>query len=128
MVKQLPPAVTAYLTNRNGCSLIIAWSVKQEKMEKYAQKMLQLQERVIELLEKLDERFEKLSNALLDWAPESLKNQLLDNTDLKGILKIGDTKFFQLKKCRVFPTYRLNGKDYYLENEVLEAIRIHRTN
>ncbi|NGM64421.1 hypothetical protein [Sphingobacterium sp. SGR-19] len=96
-------------------------------MNKHAQKTMQLLEKTIELLEKLNQRFENLSTNLLDRVAPPLKDQLLDNTDLKGILKVGDTKFFQLKRSTIFPTYRLNGKDYYLENEILEAIRIHRS-
>ncbi|PRD54709.1 hypothetical protein [Sphingobacterium gobiense] len=96
-------------------------------MNKHAKQTMLLLEKAIELLEKLNQRFENLSINLLDRVAPSLKDQLLDNTDLKDILKVGDTKFFQLKKCELFPTYRLNGKDYYLENEILEAIRIHKS-
>lgn len=96
-------------------------------MEKHAQKMMLLHEKTIELLEKLNQHFENLSKKLLDMVSRPLEDELLDNTDLKHILKIGDTKFFQLKKCKLFPTYRLNGKDYYLEKEILEAIRINKS-
>lgn len=89
--------------------------------------MMLLHEKTIELLEKLNQHFENLSKKLLDMVSRPLEEELLDNTDLKHILKIGDTKFFQLKKSKLFPTYRLNGKDYYLEKEILEAIRINKS-
>ncbi|MFC6099440.1 hypothetical protein [Olivibacter domesticus] len=39
------------------------------------------------------------------------------------MLKIGDTKLYHLKKKKVLKAYKLDGKDIYLENEVIEAIR-----
>jgi len=56
-----------------------------------------------------------------------LKNQstsrILDNADIKQMLKIGDTKLYYLKKKKILKPYKLDGKDVYLEHEVLEAIK-----
>lgn len=51
------------------------------------------------------------------------KDTLLDNAELKTLLKVADTKFFKLKAKKVFKVYDLYGKDYYFQSEVYEAIR-----
>lgn len=54
--------------------------------------------------------------------------KVLDNADIKSMFKIGDTKLYHLKKKNILKAYDLDGKDIYLENEVLEAIRKSRPN
>lgn len=80
------------------------------------------------LTNELLHRQNELLGQLLQQAPPaknmSLQERLLDNTDLKHILKIADTKFFQAKK--LFKTYRLDNKDYYLLDEVLDTIQEHK--
>lgn len=49
--------------------------------------------------------------------------RVLDNADIKNMLKIGDTKLYYLKKKKILKVYKLDGKDVYLEHEVIEAIR-----
>lgn len=49
--------------------------------------------------------------------------RILDNADIKQLLKIGDTKLYYLKKKKILKPYKLDGKDIYLENEVLEALK-----
>lgn len=52
----------------------------------------------------------------------NLSDRLIDNHDLKKILKLGNTTFFEKKS--LFKTYNL-GKDYYLQDEVLKVIKMH---
>ncbi|MEH6304240.1 hypothetical protein RYH73_01235 [Olivibacter sp. CPCC 100613] len=49
--------------------------------------------------------------------------RILDNADIKQLLKIGDTKLYYLKKKKILKPYKLDGKDIYLEHEVIEAIK-----
>ncbi|WP_345232092.1 hypothetical protein [Olivibacter ginsenosidimutans] len=56
-------------------------------------------------------------------APLAATPRILDNADVKQMLKIGDTKLYYLKKKKILKPYKLDGKDVYLENEVLDAIR-----
>jgi len=49
--------------------------------------------------------------------------RILDNADIKQLLKIGDTKLYYLKKKKILKPYKLDGKDVYLEHEVIEAIK-----
>lgn len=60
-------------------------------------------------------------NSCAHCAQTSVK--VLDNADIKVMLKIGDTKLYHLKKKKILKVYDLDGKDIYLENEVIEAIR-----
>lgn len=53
--------------------------------------------------------------------PIDLNEQLIDALELKHILKVGDTKFATMKK--LFKTYEVDKKPYYLKYEVLEVIR-----
>ncbi|MGE8422586.1 MAG: hypothetical protein ACN6PI_07140, partial [Sphingobacterium siyangense] len=57
---------------------------------------------------------------------ENLANtaaEILDNTDLKALLHIRDTKLGQIKSQ--LPIYNLDGKDYYFKNEIAAHIRAH---
>jgi len=49
--------------------------------------------------------------------------KILDNADIKRMLKIGDTKLYYLKKKKILKPYKLDGKEVYLEHEVIEAIK-----
>lgn len=53
----------------------------------------------------------------------NLNEQLMDALELKELLKVGDTKFASMKK--LFRTYEVDKKPYYLKQEVLEIIRHH---
>lgn len=95
-------------------------------MEKHMIELIKHQRRSIRLMKKQNEYLKTLVETIVQQQPP-LKENLLDNTDLKMILKIADTKFFQLKKEKKFPTYRLNGKDYYFENEIKQTIQNNKT-
>lgn len=65
-------------------------------------------------------RMLELLEASID-PPIDLNEQLIDALELKHILKVGDTKFATMKK--LFKTYDVDKKPYYLKYEVLEVIR-----
>lgn len=54
---------------------------------------------------------------------DTLKRTVMDNTDLKELFKVANTKFFSIKKY--FKTYELDKTDFYLADEVLDTIRKH---
>jgi len=93
-------------------------------MEKYFLLLLEQQDHMNRLFENQNKLLHTLIAVMDKSDKESLQKRLLDNTDLKEILKIADTKFFKVKK--LFKTYRLDQKDYYLIDEVLDTIREHR--
>jgi hypothetical protein len=93
-------------------------------MEKYFLLLLERQDHMNRLFENQNRLLDTLIAQMDKTDKESLQKRLLDNTDLKDILKIADTKFFKVKK--LFKTYRLDQKDYYLIDEVLDTIREHR--
>lgn len=80
-----------------------------------------LWDRMDQLLETTDRMVQLLEQNQLDDS-SALKNRLIDNHDLKEILKVGNTNFFEKKS--LFKTYNL-GKDYYLQDEVLAVIKRH---
>lgn len=79
--------------------------------------------RYIELQEEQNTIMRQVWQTFFEKQIEPLTARLLDNADLKHLLKIGDTKFFRVKK--LFKTYRMDGKDYYLSDEILESLRKH---
>ncbi|MFD2556019.1 hypothetical protein [Sphingobacterium tabacisoli] len=66
----------------------------------------------VRMLELLEEKMDP---------PMDLNEELMDALDLKLLLKVGDTKFASMKK--LFKTYEVNKKPYYLKHEVLDIIR-----
>lgn len=80
-----------------------------------------LWDRMDQLLETTDRMLHLLEQKQLDDSAD-LKNRLIDNHDLKEILKVGNTNFFEKKS--LFKTYNI-GKDYYLQDEVLAVIKRH---
>ena len=72
----------------------------------------QLLDTAVRMLELLEGRMDP---------PMDLNEELMDALDLKLLLKVGDTKFASMKK--LFKTYEVNKKQYYLKHEVLEIIK-----
>lgn len=72
----------------------------------------QLLDTAVRMLELLEGRVEP---------PLDLNEELIDTLDLKVLLKVGDTKFASMKK--LFRTYEVSKKQYYLKHEVLEIIK-----
>lgn len=58
----------------------------------------------------------KISQSLV-----STTTELLDNTDIKELLNIRDTKLGQIKAQ--IPSYNLDGKDYYFKDEIIAHIK-----
>ena len=96
-------------------------------MEKHFQKIVKNQKASIALLKQVVRFLQELNRQAVDQNIEDLDKTIMDNTDLKQALKIGDTKLFELKKDKIFPTYRLKGKDYYLKQEIIDSIRKNKT-
>lgn len=92
-------------------------------MDKNFQLIVKNQEATIALLQQISNDLKILSQLAEDNNGEDLNKNILDNTDLKQILKIRDTKLFELKKAKIFTTYNLKGKDLYFKNEIIESIR-----
>ncbi|ERJ59269.1 hypothetical protein [Sphingobacterium paucimobilis] len=102
--------------------------------EKYVEQCSakKLTEELIEIITPLWDRMDQLIETTKEISLLMMQNQnhedlnlsqrLIDNHDLKKMLKLGNTTFFEKKA--LFRTYNL-GKDYYLQDEVLEVIKMH---
>lgn len=94
-------------------------------MEKLIQTLITHHKKSNKLVKKQNRLLKKMLANTRPSGKEYLQNNLLDNTDIKQIFKIADTKFYELKK--ILEAYRPLGKDYYFADEVVEAIKKHRT-
>lgn len=94
-------------------------------MEKLVNLLIQHQKKCNKLAKKQNLLLQQLVEQSKKKDKEYLLNNLLDNTDVKQIFKVGDTKLYSIKKK--LPTYRPDGKDYYFADEVVDEIKKHRT-
>lgn len=80
--------------------------------------------RLDQLIESTERMLQIISERTEQTVPNlDLKQQLIDNHDLKAILKVKETKYSSMKKK--FKSYEIDSKQYYLEAEILEVIRKH---
>lgn len=77
---------------------------------------LQTQEMMVSLLR-------QILDALLKFAPVQAEEVWLDNTDVKGLLKISSPTLYRLRKSNQLPAKKIGGKWYYLKSALLELIR-----
>lgn len=92
-------------------------------MEKKLQQLIEQQIRTNMLMEKQVEMLAAMYSMLSKKELQKLKTLILDNTDLKEVLKVADTKFFSVKK--LFKTYELDKKDYYLLEDIITTLKKH---
>ena len=93
-------------------------------MEQLIEILIQQQKKSNKMSKAQNRLIAKLLELLEPSGKEGLKNNIMDNADLKEILKVADTKFFRIKK--LFKTYELDNKDYYLAGEILETLRLNQ--
>lgn len=93
-------------------------------MEQLIERLIQQQKKCIKLSKTQNRLIAKMLALLEPSDKEQLKKNIIDNADLKEIFKVADTKFFRLKK--LFKTYALDNKDYYLAGEILETLRLNQ--
>lgn len=72
-------------------------------------------------LDQLLSTVEGILQLLNNQSAVNLRHQLIDNYELREILKVKETKFSTMKK--LFQSYELDKKQYYLQAEVLDIIR-----
>lgn len=80
--------------------------------------------KIIEVLEEIKALLKQIITVMLPYENDDKIEpfpKLMDNTDLRQLLKVADTKFYLLKK--LFTCYKVLGKDYYFESEVYAVIR-----
>lgn len=105
---------TSHTSNQLGCNREhdCLTSVLQGMAAPLYDRFDQLLDTALQMLELLEGRIDP---------PIELNEQLIDALELKCLLKVGDTKFATMKK--LFKTYEIDKKPYYLKHEVLETIR-----
>lgn len=87
-------------------------------MEKFFEEVRSELRALVQAVQVIATETQHLSENLANTAAE-----ILDNTDLKALLHIRDTKLGQIKSK--LPIYNLDGKDYYFKNEIIDHIRAH---
>ncbi|MFD2556578.1 MULTISPECIES: hypothetical protein [Sphingobacterium] len=90
-------------------------------MEQLLHVLIQQQKKHIKLNKNQNKLITMLIAVLKPTDKERLKSTIMDNADLKEIFKVADTKFYRIKK--LFRTYELDTKDYYLADEILEVMK-----
>ena len=85
-------------------------------MEKFFEEVRSELRALVQAVQVIATEAQHLCQHLADSAVE-----ILDNTDLKALLHIRDTKLGQIKGQ--LPIYNLDGKDYYFKNEIAAHIR-----
>ncbi|TDQ79730.1 hypothetical protein [Sphingobacterium yanglingense] len=93
-------------------------------MEQLIKVLIQQNKKGLKLTKKQNQLIVKLISVLTPTDKEALQKMIIDNSDLKDIFKVADTKFYRLKK--LFTSYELDSKDYYLTDEILKAIKKHK--
>lgn len=93
-------------------------------MEQLIQELIQQNKKGLKLSKKQNQLIKKLIFILKPTDKEKLKSMIVDNADLKEIFNVADTKFYRMKK--LFPTYELDAKDYYLSDEIMATIKKHK--
>ena len=53
---------------------------------------------------------------------------ILDDVDLRNLLKISRRTSLEYRRRKFFPAYKLEGKIFYILSEVLSGIKKHRSN
>lgn len=92
-------------------------------MEQLLQKLIDQQRKTVKLTKKQNMLLTQLLDRPAAVDKDTLKRTVMDNTDLKELFKVANTKFFSIKKY--FKTYELDKTDFYLADEVLDTIRKH---
>ncbi|ERJ58788.1 MULTISPECIES: hypothetical protein [Sphingobacterium] len=90
-------------------------------MEQLIKVLIQHDKKRLKLTKKQNQLIGKLISLSTPTDKEMLKKMIIDNADLKEIFKVADTKFYRLKK--LFTSYELDAKDYYLTEEILKTIK-----
>lgn len=78
---------------------------------------------LVQILKSID-RHVRVSNELAvdRHNANTTQDRFLDSADIYQRFKFGRTKLYQLKKEGVLKAYKLGGKDYFLESEVVKAL------
>lgn len=93
-------------------------------MEKLLQTIIDQQKKYIKFAKKQNNLINAIAKKIKPMDKDTLKQSVMDNTDLKEVFNVANTKFFSMKK--LFKTYELDNTDYYLADDVLKTIRKHK--
>jgi len=85
-------------------------------MEKFFEEVRSELRALVQAVQVIAKEARQVSQNLINTTSE-----LLDNTDIKELLHIRDTKLWQIKPQ--LPGYNLDGKDYYFKNEIIAYIK-----
>lgn len=93
-------------------------------MEQLINVLIEQHKKERKLIKKQNQLILRLISVLTPTDKETLQKMIIDNADLKEIFKVADTKFYRLKK--LFTSYELDAKDYYLTEDILKTIKKHK--
>lgn len=79
------------------------------------------QTKVLDTIVKIHDLLEYISK---QGVPQPIaQDRWLDNTDMMQTFKIGRTKLYELKRSGLLTPRNLDGKDFYLEAEVVKFLK-----
>lgn len=79
--------------------------------------ILEVQKEILVLLKNVH------ANHLCSTSKSELEQDLIDNVDVKSILKISDSTLYRLRRNKRINTLRIGGRHYYSIAEIKKAIR-----
>ncbi len=69
------------------------------------------------------EEFQKRVKEYLDRHYRPANEILLDDTDLRELLKISRRTSLEYRKRKIYPSYKIDGKIFYFLGEIINGIK-----
>lgn len=78
---------------------------------------------MVQILKSIDKQVQLSNELAIDhYNASAQEERFLDSADIYQRFKFGRTKLYNLKRKGILKAYKLGGKDYFLESEVLQAL------
>lgn len=77
---------------------------------------------IVQILKSIDKQVHLSNELSIDHHNAKEQERFLDSADIYQRFKFGRTKLYNLKRKGILKAYKLGGKDYFLESEVLQAL------
>lgn len=78
--------------------------------------------RIVQILKSIDKQVHLSNELSIDHHNAKEQERFLDSADIYQRFKFGRTKLYNLKRKGILKAYKLGGKDYFLESEVMKAL------
>nr|WP_121272644.1 helix-turn-helix domain-containing protein [Pedobacter schmidteae] len=81
--------------------------------------------KIINLLLKILNRLNQIEDVLMELRAATtfpVEDELLDNSDVKRLLKVGDSTLYRWRKKKMINTQLIGGKYYYLKSSLTKLL------